>query len=110
MEAMVQEWTDGRLDELSAKIDRGFEQGDRRFDRVEGEMRGLRVEIGSVRTEVVGLRADVGGLRAEIRSLRSDLGDRLFALQRTMVQIVLGLAASMVVGFVGIFTLLLTSV
>jgi hypothetical protein len=35
MEAVVQEWTDGRLDELSAKVDRGFEKVDKRFEQVD---------------------------------------------------------------------------
>lgn len=128
MEAMVKEWTDGRLDDLSGRVDHGFAQVDQRFDRVEGEIRGLRMEM---RTELKALRAEmhdefkavrsemtaefgrvhaeIGKVHAEIRGLRNDLGDRAFALQRTMVQIVIGLAASMVVGFVGIFTLLLAA-
>jgi hypothetical protein len=41
MEAMAQEWTDGRLTELSQKVDRGFE-------RVDADIRDLRVEIATV--------------------------------------------------------------
>ncbi len=67
MEAMAQEWTDGRLDELSQKVDRGFE-------RVDADIRELRVEIATVqRTMVQGfialtaaMLAGFGGLAALI--------------------------------------------
>ena len=35
MEAMRQSWTDERLDDLSANVDRRFDQVDRRFDQVD---------------------------------------------------------------------------
>jgi hypothetical protein len=41
METMAQEWTEGRLDELSQKVDRGFE-------RVDAGIREVRVEISTV--------------------------------------------------------------
>ncbi len=64
---MAQEWTDGRLDELSQKVDRGFE-------RVDADIRELRVEIATVqRTMVQGfialtaaMLAGFGGLAALI--------------------------------------------
>jgi hypothetical protein len=67
MEAMAQEWTDGRLDELSHKVDRGFE-------RVDADIRELRVEVATVqRTMVQGfialtaaMLAGFGGLAALI--------------------------------------------
>jgi hypothetical protein len=74
MEAMAQEWTDGRLDDLNKKVDHGFE-------RVDTDMRGLRLEM---RTEF----AAVNG--------------RLDSLQRTMVQAVVALTAAILTGFVGI--------
>jgi hypothetical protein len=41
-------WTDGRLDDLNARVERGF-------DEVKGEIRDLRVEIGGMqRTMVIG--------------------------------------------------------
>jgi hypothetical protein len=67
MEAMAQEWTDGRLDELSQKVDRGFE-------RVDADIRELRGEVATVqRTMVQGfialtasMLAGFGGLAALI--------------------------------------------
>jgi hypothetical protein len=38
MEAMREAWTDGRLDDLSQRMDRGF-------DRVDADMRALNVRI-----------------------------------------------------------------
>lgn len=35
-------WTDGRVDDLAANIDRRFDEVDGRFDRVEGDLRELR--------------------------------------------------------------------
>jgi hypothetical protein len=74
MEAMVHEWTDGRLDELSQKVDRGFERVDRRFEKVDANIKDLRVEIATVqRTMVQGfialtaaMLAGFGGLAALI--------------------------------------------
>lgn len=58
MEAMPEEWTEGRLNELSGKVDRGFE-------RVDAELRALRVEMGSIqRTMVQGFIAMTGGILA----------------------------------------------
>ncbi len=35
MQTMREAWTDERLDDLNAKVDRGFERMDRRFDQVD---------------------------------------------------------------------------
>ncbi len=46
MEAMAPEWTEGRLDELSQKVDGGFE-------RVDADIRELRVETATVQRTMV---------------------------------------------------------
>ena len=69
MEAMAPEWTEGRLDEMSQKVDSGFE-------RVDADIRELRVEVATVqRTMVQGfialtaaMLAGFGGLAALIAS------------------------------------------
>jgi hypothetical protein len=69
MEAMAPEWTEGRLDEMSQKVDSGFE-------RVDTDIRELRKEVGAVqRTMVQGfialtaaMLAGFGGLAALIAS------------------------------------------
>jgi hypothetical protein len=69
MEAMAPEWTEGRLDEMSQKVDSGFE-------RLDTDIRELRVEVATVqRTMVQGfialtaaMLAGFGGLAALIAS------------------------------------------
>ena len=85
MEAMAQEWTDGRLDELSERVDRGFE-------RVDTELKAFRSEM---RTEFTTIRTEMGEIRTEISGI-----------QRTMIQMIVALTAAMVTGFAGIFALL----
>ena len=85
---MVQEWTDGRLDELSGKVDKGFEKVDRRFEQV--DRRFEKVE------------ADIGGVRREMGEMRTEINGRLDSLQRVMIQAIVALTAAMLTGFVGI--------
>jgi hypothetical protein len=40
-----EEWTDGRLDDLAARVEKGFEE-------VKGEIRDLRVETNGLRSEM----------------------------------------------------------
>jgi hypothetical protein len=51
MEAVRDKWTDERLDDLNAKVDRGFE-------RVDADLRALRVET----------RTEFGALRGEMKA------------------------------------------
>ena len=56
MQTMRDKWTDERLDDLNAKVDRGF-------DRLDAEMRALR---------------------AEMQALRAEMNARFYALNRNM--------------------------
>jgi predicted phage gp36 major capsid-like protein len=96
MEAMVQEWTDGRLDDLSSKVDQ-------RFDRVEAEVQALRLEM---RTEFTAVQAETNDLRGDIKAMGRELTGRLDSVQRTMVQMMVALTAAILAGFAGIFALL----
>ena len=49
MESMRESWTDERLDDLNQKVDAGF-------DRVDADIRGLRLET---KTEFVALRGEM---------------------------------------------------
>lgn len=62
MESMRESWTDERLDDLNAKVDRGF-------DRLDADMRLQRVET---RTEFAALR---GETRTEFAAVRSEMKD-----------------------------------
>jgi hypothetical protein len=79
MSAVREAWTDERLDDLSTRIDRGF-------DRVDRDIRGLRVEV---KAQGEDLRHEIGGqgreLRGEIGELRTEINARFDAMYRTMV-------------------------
>jgi hypothetical protein len=65
MDAMREGWTDGRLDDLAQQMDNGFE-------RVDRDLRDLRVEIGAVR----------GELKAEMDTRFTRLDARFDSMQR----------------------------
>lgn len=88
MEAMTQEWTDGRLDELSSKVDKGFERVDRLFEQVDRRFEKID--------------ADIDGLRVEMRTEFAAMNGRLDSLQRVMIQAIVALTAAILTGFVGI--------
>lgn len=73
MEAMREKWTDGRLDDLNHRVDDGFKE-------MQEEFRAVRLEI-----------------RTEFSAVRSEAA----ATNRTMLQIILGGFAVMLVGFGG---------
>jgi hypothetical protein len=65
MAVMAREaWTDQRLDDLSANVDKRFDRVDHRFDRVE---------------------ADIREVKGEIREFRAETNARFDSLQRTMI-------------------------
>jgi phage-related protein len=79
METMTAPTTEQRLDEISKRVDRGF-------NRIEGDIRELRTEIKAVdeglRSEIKAvdesLRGEIkvvdDGLRGEIKGLRNEMG------------------------------------
>ena len=73
MEAMREKWTDGRLDDLNHRVDDGFRE-------MQEEFRAVRLEIST-----------------EFSAVRSEAA----ATNRTMLQIILGGFAVMLVGFGG---------
>jgi len=64
-------WTDERLDDFAKNVNRHFDDVDKRFDRVD----------------------------ADIRDLRGEMNTRFDALQRTLLQIGGGMIAALVAGF-----------
>ena len=81
---MAQEWTEGRLDELSGKVDKGFERVDRRFEQVDRRFEQIDAQFAAVNS-------------------------RLDALQRTTIQAVIALTAAILTGFIGICGVLVTT-
>jgi hypothetical protein len=57
MESMRATWTDSRLDDFAAHTDRRFDELERRmengFDRVDGDIRELRGELGSLHRTII---------------------------------------------------------
>jgi hypothetical protein len=86
MESMRESWTDKRLDDLNEKVGSGFE-------RIDADIRGLRVET---RTEFVALRGEMkaGFDRVDERFERID--ERFEALHRLLVQSAVVLLAALV--------------
>lgn len=82
MNSMRESWTDKRLDDLNEKVDRGF-------DRIDADLRGLRVET---RTEFV-------ALRGEMKAGFDRVDERFDALHRLLVQFA-GLLVAALIGLI----------
>lgn len=96
MEAVAQEWTEGRLDELSGKVDRGFE-------KVESEIGALRLEM---RTKFTALRAEMKdglkGVNDDFKRVNDGLervNDRIDSVQRTIAFGAVALTGAIIAGF-----------
>ncbi|HET7485260.1 MAG TPA: hypothetical protein VFJ64_07760 [Solirubrobacterales bacterium] len=76
MHVMRESWTDARLDDFRADVDRRFDEVSRRFDKVEGD----------------------------ISELRSEMKAGFESVHRTMVQGVVALSASFIAGFAAVVT------
>jgi hypothetical protein len=76
MHVMRESWTDARLDDFRAEVDR-------RFDKVEG---------------------DISELRGEMRELRAEMKSGFEAINRTMLHGVIALSAAYIAGFAAIVT------
>lgn len=62
-EAEMTEWTDGRLDELSKKVNDGFAKVDRRFEQIDLRLDGLhRLLIRMAWTYGIGMLGFAGAL------------------------------------------------
>jgi hypothetical protein len=76
MHLMRESWTDARLDDFRADVNRRFDEIDKRFDKVEGE----------------------------IGELRSEMKRGFESVNRTMVNGIVALSASFIAGFAAIVT------
>jgi hypothetical protein len=85
-------WTDERLDDLSNRMDAGFE-------RVDRDIRDLRSEM---RTEIGGLRVE---MRDAIGGLRGELGGEIEALRST----ILHTGGGIMIGLVGVIAAVFAS-
>jgi hypothetical protein len=76
MHVMRESWTDARLDDFRSEVDR-------RFDKVEGDIRDLR---------------------REVNDLRSEMKSGFESINRTMIHGVIALSAAYIAGFAAIVT------
>jgi len=86
MQTMREKWTDERLDDLNAKVDRGF-------DRLDTDMRGLRGEMQALRAE---MNARFDEMNARFDEMSSRIDRRLDAMNRNMFWFVGALAIAIV--------------
>jgi len=90
MAVMAREaWTDERLDDLNAKVDKGF-------DEVKGEVRELRSEMNSRFNSVEGRFDSIEGRFNSVEGRFNAIDARFDALQRTMVLGVVSMSATLV--------------
>jgi hypothetical protein len=93
MREMAREsWTDERLDDLTHRVDQGFNKNEREFQAVRLEM---RTEFAAVRSEI---RGEIGSVRGEIAELRGDL----LALHRMLIRIAVGGFITFTAGILGL--------
>jgi hypothetical protein len=83
MGTMTETGTEKRVDELSKRVDFGFEQVDRRFDRVEGDVKERFVRV-----------------EADIRELRTETKAGFDSLQQLMIRVCAGTIGSIIAGVV----------
>ncbi len=102
---MAQEWTDGRLDDLSDKVDRGFERVDQRFEKVD-----QRFENVDQRLDRIDDKIERGFERVDQRFDREfgRVNERLDSIQRSMVHALIAITGGILAGFSGIMVLIAT--
>jgi hypothetical protein len=87
MHVMRESWTDARLDDFRAEVNRRFDGVDRRFEKVEDE---------------------ISELRGDVKDLRSEMKSGFEAVNKTMVHGFIGLSAAYIVGFAALVGLVAT--
>lgn len=114
MEAMAREtWTDERMDDLSGRVERGFNAVDLRFDAVQREFIAVRTEMrtefaavrGEMREEFAAVRSE---MREEFAAFRSEMREEFAAMraefattQRLLIQLFVPMIVTLILGFAG---------
>jgi DNA anti-recombination protein RmuC len=94
MQTMRESWTDERLDDLNATVDRGFARVDERFQRVDE-----RFDKVDERFERV---------NEEFKAVRLEMKEGFEAINGRMVQAVVAVCVGMLAGFGGLAGLIAT--
>jgi hypothetical protein len=93
-------WTDERLDDLADAMRSGF-------DRLDGDLRDVRIEL---REQIGGVRAEIGGVRGEIGDLREEMREEIGGLRGAIDSLkttLLRASATEMVGLLGIIAAIL---
>lgn len=98
MRVTAPEWTEGRLDDLSDKVDRRFERAEERLDRIDE-----KIERGFER---VNDRVDRGFGKVDEQFGR--VAERLDSIQRAMSQAMIAITCGILAGFSAILVLIAT--
>jgi hypothetical protein len=112
-----EQWTDERLDDLTKRVDRGFDESkveirdlrsdmNKGFERVDKDFERVDADIREVRAEIGGVRSDMKTGFDEVNARFDGLNARFDAMQRnfdSMQRVVL-------IGFVTLFASIAASV
>lgn len=101
MQTMRESWTDGRLDDLNDKVDRGFERVDKRFEQVDKRFDQVDRRFERVDEEFL-------TVRGEMKAGFDAVNGRIDSVQRTMFHGVIALTVAILAGFAAITGLLAT--
>ncbi len=96
MHVMERSRSEERIDELSLRVDRGFEVIDRRFERLEAEIREFRADT-TRRFEKIDERLEQ--VNEEFVAVRREMKEGFESQQRLLLQGIVGICASIVAGF-----------
>jgi hypothetical protein len=101
METMTGPGTDKQLDELSKRVDFGFDQTSQRLGRVEDDLRALRTETKAgfdrVHDEIGRSRGEV---TAEFTAVRAEMKAGFDGLQRQMTRFFAGTLGTIIAGVI----------
>jgi hypothetical protein len=108
METMTETGTEKRVDELSRRVDFGFEQANRRIGRVEDDLRELRSDMKAgfekVDGEFIAVRSEMKAgfdkVTDEFVAVRGEMKAGFDVMQRQMTRFFAGTLASIVAGIV----------
>ena len=110
MAVMAREtWTDERMDDLTKRIDKGFDEtkleirdqrGDmnKGFEAAKQEVRDLRVDMDGGFDEVKG---EIREVKGEVAELRQEMNARFDSMQRTLIACFAGLSGSIAASAIG---------
>jgi hypothetical protein len=105
MAVMNENWTDGRLDELSTRMTEGFARMDQEFARVDKRFERIDQRFERVDEKFQGMEREANKRHD---ALLGELMARSDAVQRSIVTAVIGMTGAFMAGFAAILVLIAT--